>query len=81
MSKLYRHPIEVKTGLENMPVEFQWRGLSYQVAHCTVIEYTPAYFEYKPHIYLPRYRCFTEQGLVCDLYCDGAGWVLERVWD
>jgi len=62
MSKLYRHPVEVKTDPDNMPAEFQWRGLNYQVAHCTIKEYVPAYFEFKAHIYLPRYRCFTEQG-------------------
>ncbi len=68
MSKLYRQPVEAQVK-EGLPVAFRWRGQWYSVVECTV------------QGYLPRYRCETRQGMLCDLVEKEDGWMLERVWD
>jgi len=81
MCKLYRHPIEVQTNRDNMPIAFRWRRRWYKVTSCTIKEDKPSWPEWYREPEPPRYRCETRQGMVCDLFQDESGWVLERVWD
>ncbi|MDH7577329.1 MAG: hypothetical protein QHH75_05750 [Bacillota bacterium] len=82
MSKLYNHPVEVQLSPGGLILAFRWRGFWYRVARCRVIrgkQVLPWYHFQNP--YLPRYRCETKQGMVCDLIREREGWKLERVWD
>jgi len=79
LTKLYRQPIEVKLR-DGLPVAFNWRQHWYQVTSCKVEE------QYASRIWKrlagpPRYKCETQQGMICDLIKDEYGWILERVWD
>ncbi|OPY57235.1 MAG: hypothetical protein A4E55_01778 [Pelotomaculum sp. PtaU1.Bin035] len=79
MSKLYRQPVEVRLYPSGQPAAFRWRRRWYHVTSCTVQERRPSRLQW--WVDIPRYRCETEQGLVCDLVREGDGGMLEWVWD
>ncbi|MDH7577871.1 MAG: hypothetical protein QHH75_08625 [Bacillota bacterium] len=82
MSKLYNCPVEVHILPNGLPLAFRWRGFWYRVAKCTVVKgktVIPWYWFQNP--YISRFRCETEQGMVCDLVREREEWKLERVWD
>jgi len=81
MTKLYRHPVQVQASPDGLPAAFRWHRRWYRVTSCALQEQQrPSLFHYHEPC-LPRYRCETEQWLVCDLAKDRVGWVMERVWD
>ncbi|SFR12509.1 hypothetical protein SAMN05660706_12541 [Desulfoscipio geothermicus DSM 3669] len=79
MSKLYCQTIEVQ--IQNgLPIAFRWRNCWYQVTGCIVKQTMPSRWEPWRDL-IPRYRCETRQGMVCDLVKNYGQWILERVWD
>jgi len=67
MTKLYRSPVQVELDDHQLPKRFRWLGRWHRVLSCSIHEEDRPWWErYK--VYVPRYRCETYQGLVCDLY-------------
>jgi len=81
MSKLYCSPIEVLMTPAGLPLAFQWRKRWYHVTRCTVNHLKQQKDWRIKNIYLARFQCETEQGMVCNLVKEKDGWILERIWD
>lgn len=76
--KLYRETIDVITDAQGLPAVIHWRGESFNVTSCNVINNTASNilsFYSSP----TRYHCETSQGMVCDIVKQDT-WILEKTW-
>ena len=85
MSKLYIQPVTVQHGSGGQPFSFAWRGHWHLIERCYPVE-----VQFRDHQfyrsmglnpYADRYRCTTDDGIVCDLVQEQGTWLIERVWD
>lgn len=74
MSKLYETPLnKIRLNSNGLPVAFRWRERWYIVKSCVVKTLLGQGIPRlrNKYDYLPRYRCETEQGMICNLVKDG----------
>ncbi|NPV93464.1 MAG: hypothetical protein HPY50_22130 [Firmicutes bacterium] len=76
--KIYREAIDVVTDAEELPTVIHWRGRSFDVTGCTVINDTASNI-LSSYFWPTRYHCVTAQGMVCDIVKQDT-WILEKTW-